>query len=187
MNKKLNTILNVALITVLAVYIVNAWMITEPSLGETVDYNKTFIITNSDVNVKLYQMVNEEYIEVSNFLEINSVAPGERVMFKFEISNTSDISAKVKPVFTNMEGNIDLLKNYLTFGITNDLTKSFLLTERLKIDNDDNKYYFDFIDEITIKKQETINIYWYILLNEEADNSVQGEYFKIDKIVFMRI
>ena len=50
MKKNISIILNV-LIVIMLLGITYAWMQTEPSLGENIEYNRDFYITDSDIDV----------------------------------------------------------------------------------------------------------------------------------------
>ena len=52
------SILVIILLTVSAY----AWMQTEPSLGENIEYNRDFYVTDSDIQVKLYALIDNKYV-----------------------------------------------------------------------------------------------------------------------------
>ena len=61
MKKNISIILNILIIALL-IGIAYGWMQTEPSLGENIEYNRDFYITDSDIDVKLYALVNNTYV-----------------------------------------------------------------------------------------------------------------------------
>ena len=117
MKKNISIILNILLV-VLLIGIAYGWMQTEPSMGENIEYNRDFYITDSDIDVKLYALVNNTYVlqgqqSEDALINLEEMYPGKIQRYRFELINKNDVAAKVKIIFTEITGNINHMKNYL--------------------------------------------------------------------------
>ena len=121
MKKNISIILNILLV-VLLIGIAYGWMQTEPSMGENIEYNRDFYITDSDIDVKLYALVNNTYVLQGQqnddaLINLEEMYPGKIQRYRFELINKNDVAAKVKIIFTEITGNINLMKNYLKISV----------------------------------------------------------------------
>ena len=112
-NKTISMILSIVLIVVLSLC-AYGWMQTMPSAGENVEYNRNFYITDSDIGVKLFALIDNSYVEQGQLstdplITINEMYPGKIQRYRFELTNNKDVSSRVKIVFTELDGNINLL------------------------------------------------------------------------------
>lgn len=188
--KKISILLSIVIIILLTVS-AYAWMQTEPSLGENVEYNRDFYITDSDIQVKLYALIDNKYVLQGQYsddelLNLNLMYPGKIQRYRFELTNINPTPARVKIVFTEITGSINLLKNYLKIGITNPIIDNFKLSDRLEHNTDDDRYFFDFANSVTIPAESTLNYYWNIEIDIDAPNTLQNTNLRINKIMFIK-
>lgn len=188
--KKISILLSILVIILLTVS-AYAWMQTEPSLGENIEYNRDFYVTDSDIQVKLYALIDNKYVLQGQYsddelLNLDLMYPGKTQRYRFELTNINPTPARVKIVFTEITGNINLLKNYLKIGITNPTIDNFKLSDRLEHNEEDDRYFFDFADSVTIPADSTLNYYWNLEIDIDAPNSLQNTNLKINKIMFIK-
>ena len=169
MKKNISIILNILLV-VLLIGIAYGWMQTEPSMGENIEYNRDFYITDSDIDVKLYALVNNTYVLQGQqnddaLINLEEMYPGKIQRYRFELINKNDVAAKVKIIFTEITGNINLMKNYLKISATNPEMFSFMLNDRLEHNEEDDRYFFDFSKSVTIPANSSLNYYWNLEIN----------------------
>lgn len=188
--KKISILLSILVIILLTVS-AYAWMQTEPSLGENIEYNRDFYVTDSDIQVKLYALIDNKYVLQGQYsddelLNLDLMYPGKTQRYRFELTNINPTPARVKIVFTEITGNINLLKNYLKIGITNPIIDNFKLSDRLEYNEEDDRYFFDFANSVTIPAESTLNYYWNLEIDIDAPNSLQNTNLKINKIMFIK-
>ena len=188
--KKISILLSILVIILLTVS-AYAWMQTEPSQGENIEYNRNFYITDSDIQVKLYALIDNKYVLQGQYsddelLNLDLMYPGKTQRYRFELTNINPTPARVKIVFTEITGNINLLKNYLKIGITNPIIDNFKLPDRLEHNEEDDRYFFDFVDSVTIPAESTLNYYWNLEIDIDAPNTLQNTNLKINKIMFIK-
>lgn len=188
--KKISILLSILVIILLTVS-AYAWMQTEPSLGENIEYNRNFYVTDSDIQVKLYALIDNKYVLQEQYsddelLNLDLMYPGKTQRYRFELTNINPTPARVKIVFTEITGNINLLKNYLKIGITNPIIDNFKLSDRLEHNEEDDRYFFDFADSVTIPAESTLNYYWNLEIDIDAPNTLQNTNLKINKIMFIK-
>ena len=188
--KKISILLSIVIIILLTVS-AYAWMQTEPSLGENVEYNRDFYITDSDIQVKLYALIDNKYVLQGQYsddelLNLDLMYPGKIQRYRFELTNINPTPARVKIVFTEITGSINLLKNYLKIVITNPIIDNFKLSDRLEHNTDDDRYFFDFANSVTIPAESTLNYYWNIEIDIDAPNTLQNTNLRINKIMFIK-
>lgn len=190
MKKKMSIILNI-LIIILLTTIAYGWMQTEPSLGELVEYNKQFYITDSDIEVRLYALINSAYVEQlqtsdAEIITINNAYPGMIQRYRFDLTNNNQTPARVKIVFTELGGSVNLIKDYLYINGTNPDLFSFKVSDKLEYNATDDRYYFDVINSVTIPAASTLNYYWNIKISIDTPNTLQGASFSVGKIMFIK-
>lgn len=190
MNKKISIILSILLIIVLTT-IAYGWMQTQPSTGELVEYNRRFYITDSDIQVKLYALVNGTYVQQGQFstdplIELEEMYPGKIQRYRFELSNANSVPSRVKIVFTELTGDISVIKPYLRVNLTNPDVDSFLLDSRLEQSSNNDRYYFGFAESVTIPANSSINYYWNFEIDIDAPNALQGKSFEVNRIMFIK-
>lgn len=189
-NKTISMILSIVLIIVLSLC-AYGWMQTMPSSGENVEYNRNFYITDSDIGVKLYALIDNTYVEQGQLstdplITIEDMYPGKIQRNRFELTNTKDVASRVKIVFTELDGNINLLKSYLKINITSPYLTSFTLNQKLQLNEDSNRYFFDFADSVTIPANSTLNFYFNLEIDIKAPNALQATSFEVKKIMFIK-
>lgn len=188
--KKISILLSILVIILLTVS-AYAWMQTEPSQGENIEYNRNFYVNDSDIQVKLYALIDNKYVLQGQYsddelLNLDLMYPGKTQRYRFELTNINPTPARVKIVFTEITGNINLLKNYLKIGITNPIIDNFKLSDRLEHNEEDDRYFFDFVDSVTIPAESTLNYYWNLEIDIDAPNTLQNTNLKINKIMFIK-
>ena len=189
-NKTISMILSIVLIIVFSLC-AYGWMQTMPSSGENVEYNRNFYITDSDIGVKLYALIDNTYVEQGQLstdplITIEDMYPGKIQRYRFELTNTKDVASRVKIVFTELDGNINLLKSYLKINITSPYLTSFTLNQKLQLNEDSNRYFFDFADSVTIPANSTLNFYFNLEIDIKAPNALQATSFEVKKIMFIK-
>lgn len=189
-NKTISMILSIVLIVVLSLC-AYCWMQTMPSTGENVEYNRNFYITDSDIGVKLFALIDNSYVEQGQLstdplITINEMYPGKIQRYRFELTNNKDVPSRVKIVFTELDGNINLLKSYLKINITSPYLTSFTLNQKLEQNEDNNRYFFDFADSVTIPANSTLNFYFNFEIDIKAPNALQATSFEVKKIMFIK-
>lgn len=182
-----NILLDIIIIALVGVF---AWMITEASRGEITEYSGKFIIVDSNVEVKFFSLIDNAYVEQSQeedapLLALDYLQPGASQKYRFDISNTKNVSSSTKIVFSGITGDIDLLKDKITVTCNNPTLTTFKLSERLKYEEETDSYYFEFLDLLKIGPEETETIYWNISIDSDATNEIQDTNILIDKIMFV--
>ncbi len=189
-NKTISMVLSVILIIMLSIC-TYGWMQTMPSSGENIEYNRNFYITDSDIGVKLYALIDNSYVEQGQLstdplITIENMYPGKIQRYRFELTNIKEVPSRVKIVFTELDGNINLLKSYLKINITSPYLTSFTLNDKLELNEDNNRYFFDFADSVTIPANSTLNFYFNFEIDINAPNTLQATSFEVKKIMFIK-
>mgnify|MGYP003553454504 FL=1 len=189
-NKTISMVLSVILIIMLSIC-TYGWMQTMPSSGENIEYNRNFYITDSDIGVKLYTLIDNSYVEQGQLstdplITIENMYPGKIQRYRFELTNIKEVPSRVKIVFTELDGNINLLKSYLKINITSPYLTSFTLNDKLELNEDNNRYFFDFADSVTIPANSTLNFYFNFEIDINAPNTLQATSFEVKKIMFIK-
>lgn len=183
----LNKILNVGLLVMIAA-VSYAWMITEPSRGEVLNYGRRLVVPSNDLEIipYTYDDENQEYV-VSNTspMQVGLTEPGKVQKYKFAITNNKDVDARTNIVFSNITGDIEKLGEVVSFGSTN---QNYLFEKNLstliKYNDDSKTYYIKFIEDLKIPAKSTIAFYWYVYINQYASNEVSETQLLVDKILF---
>jgi len=182
---KKNIYLNI-LLTFLIIGVVYAWMVTGASRGEIVDYSKRAVITAIDIDVKLYQFINNQYVEVTEpMISLSNIAPGDIEQFRFDVTNNNNNVSTSKIVFSNITGDLELLKDKIKIGSSSPKTFEYLLSDKLEL-NSNNEYMFRFDNAFKVEPKKTVSLYFYISLNKSASNEVVGKTLTIENISFVR-
>lgn len=179
------------LIFILLVTLSFSWMLTEDSRGELIDYEKRFYITDSDVEVRLFVLKNNVYVEQNQLegeplIDLRIMEPSISQKYRFDITNNNEVQAKVKIVFAELEGDLELLKKFIYVSATNPIIHKVKLADVLEYDATTDMYSFDFFNEFSIPANSTRSLYFNILLDAYSDNSVQGTTLTINKIMFIK-
>lgn len=186
---RISTVLNIILVIVLLSY-TYSWMVTEPSYGEVVDYERELIIASSGVDVFVYIYDGTDYIlyEEENIV-VSNMAPNDTVRFKFVMRNSKSVATLTDIVFANIYGDIEELSPYLTFECSspkvfvknfNDDLVSTSTYDGLEITN-----YMKFYDDFKVESNSESVIYWTIKLDKKADNSIVDKQIVIENIMFL--
>lgn len=185
----INVILNIILALVLLRY-AYSWMVTEPSYGEVIEYDRELIIASSGIDVEVYVYQDNDYVlyEEEDIL-VNNMAPNDSIRFKFVMTNTKEVASITDIIFANIYGDIEEIKPYLTINcaspkvFSKSLNNNLLQTstyDGLNITN-----YLKFYEDFRVEANSTSTIYWTINLDKTADNSVSEKEIAIDSIIFM--
>lgn len=182
---KLNVLVNV-LLAIAIVGVTYSWMITAPSEGELVDYDRDLIIASSDITVDVYAYIDGVYVEqLTSPMTFGLLAPGVEQKFRFDITNENNNLAATKIVFSNITGDINDIKNYLIIGSTSPDIYTYTLTSRLLQSTEDYTYYFNFLDEVLVPANSTISLYWYATVDEDATVTIGDKGITVEHIVFI--
>ena len=109
----LSVFLNVAIITMLGIF---AWMMTSVTSTENIDYTGNLVVPDNDIVVKLFVLKDNEFVEQLQdpsqpLIQLKTLEPGSTQKYRFDIyNNRENIDSITKIVFSEMYGNIDLLK-----------------------------------------------------------------------------
>lgn len=191
MKKKigLNVILNILLFILLSSY-TYSWMVTEPSYGEFVDYERDLIIASSALEVSVYIYEGNDFVlyEEENIV-VNNMAPNDSIRFKFVMKNNNSMAALTDIIFANIYGDLDILSSYMTVECTNPLMFVRNFTDDLQTTSTfggiDVTNYIKFYDDFKVESGGETTIYWTIKLDKTADNSIIDKELVIDNIIFL--
>lgn len=188
---RLNTILNIILVVIALTY-TYSWMVTEPSYGEIIDYERNLIIASSGVDVSIFMYddkVNDYVLYKNEDIEITNVAPNDKIRFKIVMKNNKSIATVTNIVFANIYGNIDELKPYIEINsssplvfsknLENDLIETSTL-EGIEVSN-----YMKFYNNFMVEAESENTIYFNISLSKLASNDIIDKTLVIDNIIFL--
>ena len=184
-----NIILNILIFLMIA-SAVYAWMITSPSRGKIIDYNKTLVIPSSDLIIVPYRFdekVGDYVMDNGSPMNIGLTEPGKTQKYRFDITNTTDVTSIVNVVLSNITGNIDELKNVVYLGSNNPnylFEKS--VGDLITYDETSSIYSMNFISNLKIKAKSTLSFYWYTYIDQYASNEISNMQLNIDKIMFVQ-
>ena len=193
MKKKLriNVILNIILVLVFLGY-TYSWMVTEPSYGEVVSYERDLIIASSGVEVSVYiyeEKINDYVLYENEDIVVNNMAPNESIRFKFVMKNTKSVATLTDIIFANIYGDIDALSSYMTFECSNPdmFVRNFTndLLETSTFDGLEVTNYMKFYDDFKVESGSEVSIYWNIKLDKTASNDIVDKSITIDNIIFL--
>lgn len=184
----INLIINIVLFFII-VGIAYAWMVTDSSDGEIVRYKNKLIVSSLDIDVKLYMYDDNEYKLITDpLVDLNNIAPGDVYQFRFDITNDNNSVNLSKIVFGEINGDIDELAPYLIIGSTSPNIYSFMMKDKMvKSINNDGKEIsiIRFNDNLRVPAKTTLSLYWYIAIDETANNDVSEKHLTIDSIEFI--
>lgn len=181
--KKTKTYLN-TLLTILIITAAFAWMITSASRGEIVDYTRRAIITAVDIDVEIYELKDGEYKLVTDIIDLTNLAPGDKKLFRFDITNNNNNVSTSKIIFSDITGDIEDLKDLITIGSSNPKIFEYKLSE--KIEENNEKLIFRFDSNFSVEPKKKKSIYWYISLDSSASNEIVAKTLQIKNISFIR-
>lgn len=188
MSEKLKVKLNITLNIVIFVTIVAvsySWMLTMPSVAEIVRYERDFIITSSDIEVKSFVYEGGAYVEqMQSPMLAGYFEPGRIVRYKFEVTNNNNLMAKTRIVFSNITGDVEALKDHVKLGLLSPSTFEIVMSDKL-VYNGERKYLV-FMDEVSIPANTTLSLFWYATIDEEASNEIQDLSLQIENVVFVK-
>lgn len=185
----ISTLLNILIILLLSSY-TYSWMVTEPSYGEIVDYERDLIIASGGVDVDVYVYEESDYVlyEEENII-IDNMAPNDTIRFKFVVKNVNRVATLTDIIFANIYGDLELLSNYITIECSSPSSfvknlKDDLLTTST-FDGIEVTNYMKFYDDFKVESGTESTIYWTIKLDKTADNSIVDKQIVIDNIIFL--
>lgn len=186
---RLSNILNILLAITLCTF-AYSWMVTEPSYGEVIDYNRDLIIASAGIDVEVYIYEENDYVLYKeNDITINNLAPSDSIRFKFVMTNTKNVAALTDIVFANIYGDIDDLEPYLSINLASPETFTKLLKDNIltssTIDGITVTNYLKFYNDFKVEANSSKTIYWTIELDKKADNSVANKNLTIENIIFL--
>lgn len=185
----ISTILNILLIVLLSSY-TYSWMVTEPSYGEVVEYDRELVVASAGVDVDVYIYEVDDYVlyEEEKII-VNNMAPNDTIRFKFIVKNANRVSTLTDIIFANVYGDLEVLSKYLTIECSSpsSFVKNFnndLLTTST-FDGIEVTNYMKFYDDFKVEAKNESTIYWTIKLDKTADNSIVDKQLVIDNIIFL--
>jgi len=182
----LNVMLNIFLL-VLIITMSYSWMLTQRSTAQLIDYNRDLIITDSDVSVRAYAFIGNQYVEqFTSPIFLQLLEPGATQRYRFDITNNKPVLATVKAIMSNITGDVIALQDHIFVGGTNPSVFYYPMSEKLLYNSVESRYYIDMINRIEVPGSSTVSVYVYIEMSEDADNTVQDKYLQIDKFMFVK-
>lgn len=186
---KINMLLNIVLSITLIGY-TYSWMVTEPSYGEIVNYNRELIVASSGVDVEIYMYSDGDYqLYEGDDIILDNLAPNDTIRFKFVMTNTNRTTSLTDIIFANIYGDVDVISPYISINcvspgtFSKNLHDNLLTTatfDGLKVTN-----YIKFYDDLSVSSNSSETIYWTLSFDKSASNDVADKSLKIDNIVFL--
>ncbi len=184
---KAHAIFNIVLLVIIIGYATYAWMLTFPSRGEIVDYSRNLIITSSSLDVDVYVYRDGQYVLTNDDpITCDMMAPGMMQKYRFDLTNNNSVKSSTNIIFSNITGDIELLKEKLYIGETNPDLFENQLTEKLEYKESTDTYSYKFANELGVEPGETVSLYWYIYIDKYASNEISDTNFAINKIMFVK-
>lgn len=186
---RVSTLLNIILLITILGY-TYSWMVTEPSYGEVVNYDRELIIASSGVDVSVYIYKDGDYVlyEEENII-VSNMAPNDTIRFKFVMKNTKSVATITDIVFANISGDIEELSPYLTIECSSPMSYIKTLQDDLlttsTIDGLEVTNYMKFYNDFKVLANSEEVIYWTIKLDKTADNSIVDKTLTIENIIFL--
>lgn len=186
---RLNVVLNVILAIVL-ISVAYSWMVTEPSYGEVIEYNRNLIVASSGIDVEVYIYEENDYVLYKGEdIIVNNMAPNDSIRFKFVMTNTKSVATLTDIVFANIYGDVEVLEPYLSITSASPESFSKLLKDNLlttsTYDGLEITNYMKFYEDFKVESNSSQTIYWTIDLDKTADNSVANKNLTIENIIFL--
>lgn len=182
-------LLNIVLAVVLVGY-TYSWMVTEPSYGEVIDYNRELIVASSGVDVDVYMYEDGDYqLYEGDDIIIDNLAPNDTIRFKFVMTNTNSVASLTDIIFANIFGDVDIVSPYISIDCASPVVFSKNLYDNLlttsTFDGLEVTNYMKFYDDLTVPSNSTETIYWTLKLDKSASNDVASKSLRIENIVFL--
>ena len=174
-----------SILTILIITVAFGWMVTEISRGEMTDYERRLVITTLDIDVYLYQYIDSEYVLVTvPVINIASMAPGDKLQFRFDVVNNNDNISTSKVIIGNITGDLDILGSKIKIGSTSPKTVEYGLSDKIEVNNEEN--IIRFYDNFEVEPNSTKSLYWYIYLDKNASNEVSNKTLSIGSVKFIK-
>ncbi len=186
---RVSIILNILLGLCLISY-TYSWMITEPSYGEVLNYERDLIIASSGVDVDIYVYEENDYVlyENENIL-IENMAPNDAVRFKMVMKNNNSVESMTDIIFANITGDLEVIAPYVSIDSSSPLVFSKNIQNDLlttsTFDGIEVTNYMRFYDDFKVPAGTESTIYFVIKLDKTADNSVVEKKLAIENIIFL--
>lgn len=182
----INVFVNILLL-ILIITMTYSWMLTQKSESEILDYNRDFVITASDIDVDVYALIGSTYtLQTGSPIDLGLLEPGLEYKYRLDITNTNDVKAVVRALYTNITGDISALESYIILGSTSPLSFAKMLDDEIAYNAVDDVYYAVLMDRVEIPANSTLSLYVYIGMSEDATNIVAGKELVIGNILFMK-
>ena len=180
----LNILLNVLILVAIAA-VSYAWMLTIPSVGHLVEYQRDLIVTSSDIDVDSYVLIDGDYVlQTESPMLTGLFEPGRVRNYRFDITNNEDVRSSVRVVLSNITGDVEDLKDYFIFGTTSPQTIEIVMGDKLVYTGDGK--YMVFVESLSIPGNETVSLYWYAVIDNLAPNEIMEMSLEIEQAVFIR-
>jgi hypothetical protein len=142
-------------------------------------------------SLSLFVSKDNEFVEQLQdpsqpLIQLKTLEPGSTQKYRFDIyNNRANIDSITKIVFSEIYGDIDLLKSVVQIRCTSPNLFIFKLEDKIEYDEVNEHYFFDFIDKLRIPKGEMLSVYFNIYIDKNATNAIQDTNLSINKIMFI--
>lgn len=98
-------IISLVLLLLIATF---AWVYFKPS-NQAIEYNNEFILSTDNIDVKLYEVINNELELVNNNISDNfkTLNPGDKIYYRALVENKTDAPLNLNVKFSNITGSIE--------------------------------------------------------------------------------
>ncbi len=170
-------------------------------------------ISADELNIDISIEKNNEYVPLYSYIsgeennneiiKFDNTIPGDTYKFSVDIKNTSDFAVSISVLFSEILASHQAFYEFINIGLisvdgftnSKETPKIEEFVFKDKIENYGKQDYvfdpkkevsIDFLNNISIPAGEDgVNIKFYIRLNVDASNELQGQTFKIGKINFI--
>lgn len=190
MNIKTRLIINAvvnALLLFLIITMTYSWMLTQKSEAEILNYDRDIVITDSDIEVDVYALVGNSYVEqTTSPISLGLLEPGITYKYRFDITNNNAVKAVIKILYNDLTGDVTDLDDFIVLGSTSPESFAHLMSDYVSYNADEDRYYATFLSRVEIPANSTLSIYAYIGMTEDATSLISGKELSIANIMFMK-
>lgn len=126
---KSKALINIISLIILLLVATFAWVYFKPS-NQAIEYNNDFILKTDNIEVKLYELINNEMELVSNNIsaKLKTLNPSDKVYYRAVITNKTDNPLNLNVKFSGITGTVDnnklSLAKYFNVNITDPLVST---------------------------------------------------------------
>lgn len=121
--------INIISLVVLLLVATFAWVYLKPS-NQAIEYNNDFILKTDNIDVKLYEIINNELELVNNNIsaKLKTLNPGDKIYYRAVVTNKTDKELNLNVKFSGITGTVLdnqlALAKYFNVNITDPEVKS---------------------------------------------------------------